>query len=384
VVVVLLSACTADDTPSAGPAPTTPPTTPAATATAPLTDEEPTATHTPQPTAEATATPTGPVEVRVTVVASGLAAPWEVAFAPGRVFVTERDSGAVLEVAGDGTTTEVARLDVDRSGEGGLLGLAASPDFERDGLLYAYLTAGPDNRVVRFPADGGAEPEAILTGVPKANVHNGGRIAFGPDRLLYVATGDAAQPNLAQDLRSPAGKILRITPDGGVPDGNPFPDSPIYSLGHRNVQGLAWDGGNELYATEFGPDRDDEINHIRAGANYGWPEVTGIAGRADFVDPVDVRQPGEASWSGATFLVGGAIPQWEGDLFAAALRGQRLWRLRLDGDELVEAEELLVGEAGRLRQVVQAPDGSLWLLTGNRDGRGSPTEDDDRILRLGP
>ncbi len=167
-----------------------------------------------------------------------------------------------------------------------------------------------------------------------------------------------------------------MTPDGGVPEGNPFAASPVWSYGHRNVQGLAFNAQGELYATEFGPARDDEINRIVPGGNYGWPVVTGRAGDDRFLDPVIVRQPPEASWSGAAFLVDGAIPQWEGQLLVAALRGQRLWRFSVDGDAEVSADALLVGEAGRLRTARQAPDGSLWVVTGNGGG--------DRILRIGP
>jgi glucose/arabinose dehydrogenase len=332
-----------------------------------------------------TATPPSPtpaVELEVTVLVSGLEAPWDVAFTPsGRAFVTERDTGRVLEVLPGGRTRGVHRFQVDPTGEGGLLGLAASPT--EDGLLYGYLTSAEDNRVVRFRP--GSEPEPILTGIPKASLHDGGRIDFGPDGMLYVATGDATVPGRAQDPSSLAGKILRLTPDGEVPEDNPFAGSPVWSLGHRNVQGLAWDAEGRMYATEFGPDRDDEINVIVPGGNYGWPEVTGRASRQGFIDPVLVRQPPEASWSGAVVLVGSAIPQWEGDLFAAALRGMRLWRVGLgSGGEVTEVEEFLVGEFGRLRHAAQAPDGSLWVLTSNRDGRGTPQPGDDRIVRLGP
>jgi glucose/arabinose dehydrogenase len=325
-----------------------------------------------------------PEEVAITaqVVARGLEAPWEVVFSDDRVFVTERDSGAVRELRDDGSTAVVARLPVDAAGEGGLLGLLADPHAE-ELRFYAYLTSAQDNRIVRFTP--GEEPEPILTGIPKASVHNGGRLAFGPDGMLYAATGDAAQPALAQDTESLAGKILRLRPDGEVPEDNPIAGSPVWSLGHRNVQGLAFTGDDRLYAAEFGPDVDDEINLIRPAGNYGWPEVTGETGVEGFVDPVFVRQPSEASWSGLAAMEDSAIPQWDGNLFAAGLRGERLWRLRLGEDGgVVNSEQLLVGEVGRLRQAVQAPDGSLWVLTSNRDGRGDPAEEDDRIVRLGP
>jgi glucose/arabinose dehydrogenase len=237
--------------------------------------------------------------------------------------------------------------------------------------------------VVRFRL--GEDPEPILTGIPVQSYHTGGRIAFGPDGLLYVATGDGGEPSNSQDLNSLGGKILRITPSGGVPEDNPFPGNPVYSYGHRNVEGLAWSSGGQLYASEFGSDRFDEVNRIEPGGNYGWPEVEGEGGEPEYIDPISSFTTREASPSGAAILKGGAIPQWEGDFFMAGLRGERLWRLDLDeSGAVIEREPLLQGEAGRLRHVVQAPDGSLWILTSNRDGRGSSVPGDDRILRLGP
>jgi glucose/arabinose dehydrogenase len=182
------------------------------------------------------------------------------------------------------------------------------------------------------------------------------------------------------------GKILRLTPDGGIPVDNPFPNSPVYSYGHRNVEGLAWDEEGQLFASEFGLYSYDEVNRIEPGKNYGWPEVEGEGGEAlGYVDPITVWSTSEASPSGAEILVDGAIPQWEGDLFVAALRGERLWRLELDEvGNVIGRHQLLLGEVGRIRNVVQAPDGSLWITTSNRDGRALPAPQDDRILRLGP
>jgi glucose/arabinose dehydrogenase len=353
------------------------------TATGPPTEEpdegpEPEEPEEPEPAGD------GPDEVgiEVTDVATGLDAPWDVAWLGDRVLLTERDSGRLLELDDDGSTREVRTFEVDAAGEGGLLGLAVGPDE----LLYVYLTTGQDNRVVRLDPDDDAEPEVVLDGIPAERTHNGGRIAFGPDDMLYVATGDAQVRPASQDPTSLAGKILRVTPDGDVPDDNPTEGSPVWSLGHRNVQGLAFDADGRLFAPEFGPDVDDEVNRIEPGGNYGWPEVTGEAGVDGFTDPILTRQPPEASWSGGVVLTDGAIPQWEGDLFVAALRGERLWRLPLteDGEVDGEPEELYVGEHGRLREVTQAPDGSLWLLTNNTDGRGDPRDGDDRILRVGP
>lgn len=321
-------------------------------------------------------------DVTTTVVASGLEVPWDVAFTEdGRAFVTERDRGVLSEVHEDGQRSEVASFPIDAAGEGGLLGVAASPDFTDDETLFVYTTTGEDNRILRVPLDG--EPQPILTGIPRATVHNGGRLAFGPDGTLYASTGDAGDPAKAADGGSLAGKILRLTPAGSAPDDNPTPDSPVYARGIRNAQGLAWDADGMLYITEFGPGVDDAILRVDPGSDQGWNTQSAAAGAGgrDFPDPVAIKQPPEASWSGAGFLHDGAIPQWEGGLFVAALRGQRLWRFTVDTGE---AEELLVEEFGRLRHATQAPDGSLWVLTSNRDGRGNPQADDDRILRLGP
>ena len=341
-------------------------------------------TQAPQPGGSAEA---GPVEVETTVVAAGLEAPWDLVFTPdGEALVSERDSSRLLSIDSSGNVEELQRLPENGTGEGGLLGIALSPNYESDGYIYAYYTTDTDNRVTRFRL--GEDPEPILTGIPVLTYHNGGRIAFGPDGNLYVGTGDAGETSNSQDLNSLGGKILRVTPDGDVPADNPFSNSPIYSYGHRNVQGLAWDEGGQLYATEFGQNRYDEVNRIQPGGNYGWPAVEGEGGffaSGEYIDPIATWATSEASPSGAAILKNGAIPQWEGSFFMAALRGQRLYRLALEPSGTVtEQEELLSGQAGRLRHVVQAPDGSLWVLTSNRDGRGTPIATDDRILRLAP
>ena len=333
---------------------------------------------------EATSAEAGPVRVATSVVATGLEAPWGLAFLPsGEALVTERDSSRLLSVDSSGNVEELQQLPENGTGEGGLLGLALSPDYQRDGLIYVYYTTDEDNRVARFRL--GEDPEPILTGIPVLTYHNGGRIAFGPDGYLYVGTGDAGDTSTSQNLGSLSGKILRITSDGGVPADNPFSGSPVYSYGHRNVQGLAWDASGQLYASEFGQSTYDEVNRIDPGGNYGWPEVEGEGGEPEYIDPISTFGVAEASPSGVEILVNGAIPQWEGDFFMAGLRGERLWRLDLDEQgNVLEREEFLRGEAGRLRHVAQAPDGSLWVLTSNRDGRGNPISQDDRILRLGP
>jgi glucose/arabinose dehydrogenase len=324
--------------------------------------------------------------VEVGTLATNLEVPWSFAFLPdGDALVTERDSGRLLRVSPTGRVREVQSLPEGGEGEGGLLGVAVSPDYEEDHYVYAYYTTERDNRVVRFRL--GGKPEPILTGIPVNSYHDGGRIRFGPDGMLYVSTGDAGAPENSQDRGSLGGKILRLEPDGSVPPDNPFSGNPVYSYGHRNVEGLAWDAEGQLYASEFGLNTWDEANRIEAGANYGWPEVEGKGGEDEgYVDPITVWPTSEASPSGAEILVDGAIPQWEGDLFVTALRGEGLWHLELnDRGEVTGREKLLDGEVGRVRDVAQAPDGSLWVSTSNHDSYGSPiSRQDDRIFRLAP
>lgn len=319
-------------------------------------------------------TPSGPPGPAVEVIAEGLDAPWSIAFHEGTALVSERDSAWVLELGADGSTREVARIDgVQPNGEGGLLGLAV-----HEGELYTYFTAEGENRIERRPITGDpgsldlGSPRTVFAGIPAAGTHNGGRIAFGPDGMLYVTTGDAGDRDAAQDAEALAGKILRLTPDGAVPEDNPTSGSPVYTSGHRNPQGIAWDDGGTMYATEFGQNTWDELNVIEPGGNYGWPIVEGIADDGDHIDPVQQWSPADASPSGMT--VSG------GDIVIANLRGQRLRIVPLD--DPATASEWYVGEFGRLRDAVVAPDGSLWMLTNNTDGRGDPAEEDDRILRI--
>jgi glucose/arabinose dehydrogenase len=238
--------------------------------------------------------------------------------------------------------------------------------------VYAYFTAADDNRIIRFRLDG--RPEVIFDGIAKAGNHNGGRIEFGPDGMLYVGTGDAGQGTRSQDPASPNGKMLRLTPDGTPAPGNPIPGSPMYSLGHRNVQGLAWDRTGRLFATEFGQNTFDEINLIEPGRNYGWPQVEGMDG-ADrgFTEPKLVWAPSDASPSGLAIA---------GDtLYVAALRGERLWTIPLH-DGTPGQPQARLDDRGRLRTVTVAPDGALWVTTSNRDGRGDIRDGDDRIIRF--
>ncbi|MFG3340860.1 PQQ-dependent sugar dehydrogenase [Glycomyces sp. NPDC048151] len=308
------------------------------------------------------------------VVTSGLEAPWSIAFHEGTALISERDSARILELDVAGEAREVGVVDgVAGTGEGGLLGIAVL-----DGFLYVYFTGSDENRIERFPLEGTAgslslgAPQEILAGIPAASYHNGGRIAFGPDGMLYATAGDAGNPPNAQDRESLAGKILRMTPDGGAPEDNPFPGSLVYSWGHRNPQGIAWDESGAMWASEFGQNTWDELNVVEPGANYGWPEVEGIAGNGDYTDPVQQWSPEEASPSGMAIAGGTA--------FIANLRGRRLFEVHLSDPGT--STEHYVEEYGRLRDVVVAPDGSLWVLTNNTDGRGDPGPDDDRILRI--
>jgi glucose/arabinose dehydrogenase len=311
---------------------------------------------------------------RPEVIATGLQAPWSIAFYDGTPLISERDSARILELDAEGAAREVAVIEgASGSGEGGLLGIAVL-----DGFLYAYFTAGSENRIERFAIEGASGSlalgagEEILAGIPAAKYHNGGRIAFGPDGMLYATAGDAGNPDSAQDRDALAGKILRIAPDGTVPADNPFPESAVYTWGHRNPQGIAWDKDGTMWATEFGQNTWDELNHIEAGANYGWPDVEGIAEDGDFTDPVQQWNPADASPSGMA-IAGGVA-------YLANLRGQRLREVPLDDPGT--AVEHYTGEFGRLRDAVVAPDGSLWLLTNNTDGRGEPGPEDDRVLRV--
>ncbi|GAA0376938.1 PQQ-dependent sugar dehydrogenase [Microbispora corallina] len=308
-----------------------------------------------------------------------LAVPWAIAFLPGGdALVTERDSARLLRVSPDGRVRRVAVVDgVDPSGEGGLLGVAVSPDFATDHRVFLYVTSAGDNRVVRYRYDGGlSDPVPIVTGIPKGTIHNGGRLAFGPDGYLYASTGETGERGLAQDKGSLGGKILRMTADGRPAPGNPF-GTLMWTYGHRNVQGMAWDGHGHMYASEFGQNTYDEINLIEKGRNYGWPEVEGVGGRPGYTDPLLTWSTDEASPSGLAYAAG--------SLWAGALRGERLWQIPVDASGRAgRPVARFTGEYGRLRAVAAAPDGTLWVSTSNRDGRGSPRRGDDRILVIKP
>jgi glucose/arabinose dehydrogenase len=293
----------------------------------------------------------------------------------GSALVSERNTGDVHHVPAPGTggrPSVVGSLPIERtSGEGGLLGLAVPEDFDVNPVFYAYYSTDSDNRIAAVPWEGDAlgEPDVVLDGIPRGQNHNGGRIAFGPDGYLYVGTGEAGDTSLSQNRQSLGGKILRITPEGKPAPGNPFGGSPIWSYGHRNVQGLAWDSSGRLWASEFGAQTWDELNLIEPGKNYGWPEVEGRAGDPDYADPV--RQWPTADMSPSAITIGP-----DGAVYMAALRGQSVWRVPIRSDGSTGTPERhLEGELGRIRDVLFV-SGRLWLLTSNGT--------DDRLMSLPP
>lgn len=328
-------------------------------------------------------------EQAVRTVATDLDTPWELAFLPGGdLLVTERPGSlARLTPVNRGYRVEERyRVEgVRESGESGLMGLALHPRFQENWLLYlCYTTDGPGrptNRVDRFRLGTGGltDPTPILTGMPGAGFHDGCRIAFGPDGMLWVTMGDAGDRSAAQDLSSLSGKIHRVAGDGSVPADNPF-EGPVWSWGHRNPQGLAWDAAGRLWSTEHGPSGMgsgfDEVNLIRRGANYGWPRITGDETSGDMVPPV--LHSGDDTWapSGAAVL--------DGRLFFGGLRGEALYEAPIRGEELAGLRVHFLEEYGRIRAVRAGPDGMIYFATSNRDGRGRPREGDDRIVRVDP
>ncbi|XUZ28475.1 PQQ-dependent sugar dehydrogenase [Streptomyces sp. RMIT01] len=324
----------------------------------------------------------------VSTLTEDLRSPWGLAALPGGdLLVSSRDEGTIHRIDGEsGKQTLLGSVPgAAPAGEGGLLGLAVPSTFGADQLVYAYVTTASDNRIVRMSYDekrpAGRQlgaPDTVLRGIPKGRIHNGGRIAFGPDKMLYAGTGEAGDTELSQDKESLAGKILRMTPDGEPVHGNPEADSVVYSYGHRNVQGLAWDAEKRLWAAEFGQNTWDELNLIEPGGNYGWPEVEGEGGEEGFIDPVAQWKTSDASPSGIAYA--------QGSIWMAGLRGERLWRIPLSGEKagepLADPQAFLEGEHGRLRTAVSAGSDRLWLVTSNTDGRGTTKPGDDRVLQV--
>lgn len=322
-------------------------------------------------------------EPDVVVVAEGLEIPWDIAFLPdGSILATERP-GRVVHIE-SGTAYPISG--VVHTGEGGLLGIALHPDFSENHFVYLYQTTNVggelENRITRYVYENGelTLDRTIFSGMPGAPYHDGGRIEFGPDGMLYVAIGDATNADEAQNTDSLAGSILRLRPDGSTPEGNPFGNA-VYSYGHRNPQGLAWDNAGRLWSTEHGRSGVlsgmDEVNFIEAGRNYGWPEIEGDQTESGMVPPKAHSGP-NVTWAPAS------AAYLDGRVFFGGLRGEALYEATLNETEVTEVRAHLKNEFGRIRTVRLGADGYLYLTTSNRDGRGDPREGDDKIIRVNP
>ncbi|WP_152649719.1 PQQ-dependent sugar dehydrogenase [Demequina oxidasica] len=387
--LIAVTGCSSDD----------PDTSSSATASQPSTTSQPSISASgslapiPVPSVVIEGAPTATVLSQSKVV-SGLAAPWDIEPMPdGSMLVSERDTGSIKRLragfatALNGPGAEALRNSVDAEGEGGLLGLAISPADPTS--VYAYLTRADGNAVVRMTLTGEllSSPVDVLTGIPHAANHDGGRIAFGPDGYLYIATGDASDSGLAQDKGSLAGKILRVIADGTeadgtAPQGNPF-DSLVWSMGHRNVEGLAWTADGRMYATEFGHNTTDELNLIVAGNNYGWPGVEAREGApkgTELGETVDGITYPVAEWPVADASPSGMTISSDA-IYVAALRGEDVWRIPLTQDGIGTPAKLGI-DLGRIRSVALGPDGSIYVVTNNTDGRGEPRDEDDHVYQL--
>jgi glucose/arabinose dehydrogenase len=320
----------------------------------------------------------------VEIVATHLQKPWAMDFVGERIFFTEKIGK--IRVIDSGTLVEepLATLRVADVTDGGLLGIALHPDFESNHYLYAFYTYAQDdklwNKVVKITESENkiVDVTTILDKVPGAEFDNGGVIKFGPDKKLYVGIGDATDEHAAQDLQSPLGKILRLNDDGTIPEDNPFPDSPVFSYGHRNPQGMAWDKSGNMYLTEHGPTKNDELNLVKAGQNFGWPEQE-CSGNEEFIAAISCYNP-SLEPSGIVFYSSNKL-DLENHLIMASLRGTNLYKMAIEGDQITLQKSIL-GGVGRIRDVNEGPDGYLYILTGNTDGRGFPGNTDDKLLRI--
>ncbi|MBI5204961.1 MAG: PQQ-dependent sugar dehydrogenase [Nitrospirae bacterium] len=343
--------------------------------------------------------------IKVETWIEGLEIPWSLVFLPdGRALVSERAGRIRLIINGKLQAKPYAIIDVAHAGEGGLMGLALHPEFPKKPFLYLMYTYSKGNslfnRVSRFRdrGDKAILDRVIIDGIPGRRFHDGGRIAFGPDRMLYITTGETFEADLAQDLTSLGGKILRVTAEGGIPPDNPFRGSPVYSYGHRNPQGIAWNQDGVLFSSEHGPSGEyllfanDEINIIKKGGNYGWPEAVGAPEKKLYIDPL-ITWKKTTPPSGITFYKGDKLGHLKGDLFVATLKSESLIRVRLKREnrnyKVIRIERWFAdgyknGKYGRIRDVVEGPDGFLYFLTNNRDGRGNPSAGDDKIYRIMP
>lgn len=324
----------------------------------------------------------GQREVAITVLAKNLEIPWGIAFLPdGGAVVTERDTARILKIGPESTAsglkvTELRRLsEVQATGDGGLLGVAVSPEYQTDPTLYVYYSTDRDNRIGKLTGDGPLQP--ILTGIPRSTEFNGGALAFGPDGFLYAGTGDATPAGgQAPGVKSLAGKILRITTAGKPAPGNPVKTSPVWSSGHRNVQGIAWDQSKRMYATDRGQPRTSELNVIQKGKNYGWPKADGAGTDPKLTNPI-LNWPSESSSCAGVGVL-------ETTVATACLLGEKMQIVTITagGTVLGSPQELLPGEFGRLRALATAPDGSFWVSTSNQEDAGDPGPEDDRVIRL--
>jgi len=332
------------------------------------------------------------VRFRVETVLTGLEIPWSMNFAPdGRLFITERPGRVRIATLGGSSELALTLDGVYAQGEAGLLGLALDPEFAQNRFVYLYYSAtvpgGAVNRIVRYREVNSrlGERVVLLDNIPAAQIHDGGRLRFGPDGLLYASAGDAADANLAQDVASLAGKILRLNRDGTTPRDNRF-SSPVYTYGHRNPQGFDWHPtSGDLWESEHGNNGNDEVNAVRLGLNFGWPRIEGAATLSGMEAPITFYNPSIAP-SGASFYRGQRLPQFANNFFVATLRGTHLLRVTVDTStrRVTAQERLLEGTYGRLRDVVSGPDGYLYFCTNNRDGRGTPMSGDDRVMRIVP